>query len=117
MRRHTRLVRSANTRSISVQKVPAFRMTNVATTSATNDARLGNALWSKKADYEDTHNNARSLYADQTGVWLWTNDRYKTWLKTHHKPDVLYLTGGPGSGKTVITYAERNYDRSTLSHS
>lgn len=64
---------------------------------------LGSALWHDGMDYTKSHETAQETRAEGTGRWLLIDKVFKTWLNSDRSSNVLYSTGRPGSGKTVLT--------------
>lgn len=54
-----------------------------------------------KVNYEAHHEEALGRRCDKTVQWLLQNSVYSEWKDPHHQPEVIWLNGEVGSGKTV----------------
>ncbi|KAI8651288.1 NACHT domain-containing protein [Fusarium keratoplasticum] len=64
---------------------------------------LGSCLWNDCMDYTRSHETARETRTEGTGRWLLSDKTYHKWFAVDRSSNVLYCTGRPGSGKTVLT--------------
>ncbi|KAM6506078.1 hypothetical protein FSOLCH5_014260 [Fusarium solani] len=64
---------------------------------------LGSSLWNDCMDYTKSHETARETRTEGTGRWLLSDKMYHKWFEIDRSSNVLYCTGRPGSGKTVLT--------------
>lgn len=58
-------------------------------------------IWLRAGDVTKIHDSVRSLRAESTGEWLFDLQEYHQWISS--PGESLWLTGLPGSGKTVLS--------------
>jgi nucleoside phosphorylase len=60
--------------------------------------------WLSPTPYDNRHNEIKRCWIDGTGMWLLDTLQYKLWRFKSDAPSFLWCYGGPGTGKTVLTY-------------
>ena len=60
--------------------------------------------WLSPTLYDSRHNEIKHQRIKGTGVWLLETLQYKSWRSDPDAPSFLWCYGGPGTGKTVLTY-------------
>jgi ankyrin repeat protein len=64
--------------------------------------------WISPAQLIQTHDDIRQRRVPGTGQWLLTHEDFESWASTHTTNRILWCVGGPGVGKTVLTYVISN---------
>ncbi|KAJ3500680.1 hypothetical protein NMY22_g19181 [Coprinellus aureogranulatus] len=65
------------------------------------------ASWLSPKNYRVHHDTTVALRAENTGLWFLTSEEFKAWVKG--EPGVLWVTGMPGSGKTILASQSIDY--------
>jgi hypothetical protein len=60
--------------------------------------------WLSPTLYDSRHNEIKHQRIKGTGMWLLETLQYKCWRSESDAPSFLWCHGGPGTGKTVLTY-------------
>lgn len=60
--------------------------------------------WLYSAKYDRRHNEVKRDQIKGTEMWLLDTVQYKRWRFEDDTPSFLWYHGGPGTGKTVLTY-------------
>ena len=60
--------------------------------------------WLSPTLYDNRHNEIKHQRIKGTGMWLLETSQYKCWRSESDAPSFLWCYGGPGTGKTVLTY-------------
>lgn len=60
--------------------------------------------WLSPALYDSRHNEIKHQRIKGTGMWLLETSEYKRWRSESDAPSFLWCYGGPGTGKTFLTY-------------
>jgi len=60
--------------------------------------------WLSPTPYDTRHNEIKRRRIKKTGEWLLETSHYKRWRFESDVPSFLWCHGGPGTGKTVLTY-------------
>lgn len=69
--------------------------------------------WLSSTRYSKKHRDVGSRRLPGTGRWLLDCGIFKDWLNCAHP--VLWCTGDPGAGKSVLTYVRLSASRRTRS--
>lgn len=60
--------------------------------------------WLSPFDHKRKHNDIRSKRIDGTGGWILKTPQFQSWLNKSDSEKYLWCHGGPGAGKTILTY-------------
>lgn len=58
--------------------------------------------WLSPTQYSQRHNDVRARRLPGTGQWLLDCEKFQAWLES--KTPIFWCIGGPGVGKSVLTY-------------
>lgn len=61
--------------------------------------------WLSPTLYDKRHNEIKHSRIEGTGRWLLETAQYRCWRFELDAPSFLWCHGGPGAGKTVLTYS------------
>ncbi len=59
--------------------------------------------WLMPADYDRKQQEFARIRVPGTGEWLLDRKEYQDWLKRGSSPAVLWCSGKPGAGKSMLT--------------
>ncbi|KAH0536261.1 hypothetical protein FGG08_006856, partial [Glutinoglossum americanum] len=60
--------------------------------------------WLSPFDHRRRHNDIRSKRIDGTGGWILETPQFQSWRNQPDAERYLWCHGGPGTGKTILTY-------------
>ncbi|KAH0551577.1 hypothetical protein GP486_007206, partial [Trichoglossum hirsutum] len=60
--------------------------------------------WLSPFDHKRKHNDIRSKRIDGTGGWILETPQFQSWRYQSDSERYLWCHGGPGTGKTILTY-------------
>ncbi|KAF4946953.1 hypothetical protein FGADI_10769 [Fusarium gaditjirri] len=64
--------------------------------------KVGGSLWHNAMDYSKSHEAAKDIRTEGTGLGLLTDKKFQKWFNSDRTSNVLAGIGRPGSGKTVL---------------
>jgi hypothetical protein len=64
--------------------------------------------WLSQFQQENKHYDVQSKRAPRTGMWLLQTAQFIDWSQKEDSNCYLWCYGGPGSGKTVLTYVQNH---------